>query len=536
MDEHAAGTTGQLDRSAAADPAGPAPRSGPGTDRRSATRRRERSSGSTSARSAPTWSPTPGTCSTCCATARTTTNAPATGCSGDRSSGCSARASSVTGQIWSASRRHAPADVHRQAGRSADRRDGGGHRRRRRRTGRAVPRGAARRHRRRAGPDRQPRDHAGALRRQDLGVGRHAGDRRAGRHRHRGDPPDRRAVRPAVPADAGRPRVPPRGAHRRRRAGARRPGDQGAWPTRATTSSPRCGRPATDDGRQLDERQVRDDTVAMFAATTETTINVLTWLWPHLDEHPDVADQLYARDRPGGRAASRSRREHLRELRYTRMVLDELLRLYPVGWLIPRRVVADGRHRRRADRGRRHHAGSPLPHPAAGAVLGPAGRVRPGTLPPGTRSAPGTGTPTSPSAAARTSASGCTCSPGGTADHGHDAQPVPLPAAPTGACPACGWPRRCGPGTGRADPAGPPGTGGWAGMTTVDVPADGLAVGRRSRDGSARSPPAGSGTCSGAATPTPTSSPASPSTRPCSAARAGHRLQRTRGAPPSSCG
>ncbi|WDZ84169.1 cytochrome P450 [Micromonospora cathayae] len=99
-------------------------------------------------------------------------------------------------------------------------------------------------------------------------------------------------------------------------------------------------RARTDDGRQLDERQVRNDTVAMFAATTETTINVLTWLWPHLDEHPEVADRLYEEvtrvvgDEP-------VRREHLGELRYTRMVLDELLRLYPIGWLIPRRAVAD---------------------------------------------------------------------------------------------------------------------------------------------------------------------------------------------------
>ncbi|MFI6822439.1 cytochrome P450 [Micromonospora sp. NPDC050187] len=98
-------------------------------------------------------------------------------------------------------------------------------------------------------------------------------------------------------------------------------------------------RARTDDGRQLDERQVRNDTVAMFAATTETTINVLTWLWPHLDEHPEVADRLYEEinrvvgDEP-------VRREHLGELRYTRMVLDELLRLYPIGWLIPRRAVA----------------------------------------------------------------------------------------------------------------------------------------------------------------------------------------------------
>ncbi|MGN9775808.1 cytochrome P450 [Micromonospora sp. H33] len=99
-------------------------------------------------------------------------------------------------------------------------------------------------------------------------------------------------------------------------------------------------RARTDDGRQLDERQVRNDTVAMFAATTETTINVLTWLWPHLDQHPDVADRLYEEiERVVGRGPVA--REHLDRLPYTRMVLDELLRLYPIGWLIPRRAVAD---------------------------------------------------------------------------------------------------------------------------------------------------------------------------------------------------
>lgn len=32
---------------------------------------------------------------------------------------------------------------------------------------------------------------------------------------------------------------------------------------------------------------------------------------------------------------------HLPQLRYTRMVLDELIRLYPVAWLAPRQAVAD---------------------------------------------------------------------------------------------------------------------------------------------------------------------------------------------------
>ncbi|WJK35473.1 cytochrome P450 [Solwaraspora sp. WMMA2065] len=94
------------------------------------------------------------------------------------------------------------------------------------------------------------------------------------------------------------------------------------------------------DGRGFDEAQIRNDTVAMFATSTETTYGVLTWLWPLLHRHPAVADRLQ-REIDEVVGAGPVRREHLPRLRYTRMVLDELLRLYPVAWLIPRTALAD---------------------------------------------------------------------------------------------------------------------------------------------------------------------------------------------------
>ncbi|WP_415624398.1 cytochrome P450 [Phytohabitans flavus] len=93
------------------------------------------------------------------------------------------------------------------------------------------------------------------------------------------------------------------------------------------------------DGQPLTEQQVRDDVVTMFGAATETTGVLLTWLWPVLQAHPEVAGRLYAEvDQVVG--SDRVRREHLAGLGYTRMVLDELLRLYPSGWLFPRTAVA----------------------------------------------------------------------------------------------------------------------------------------------------------------------------------------------------
>ncbi|KKJ94703.1 cytochrome P450 [Micromonospora sp. HK10] len=95
------------------------------------------------------------------------------------------------------------------------------------------------------------------------------------------------------------------------------------------------------DGRELTEQRVRDDLVSMFATTTETTYVVLTWLFPLLEQLPDIADRLYAElDRVVGPGEVISR-EQLGQLQYTRMVLDELVRMYPSGWLVPRTAIAD---------------------------------------------------------------------------------------------------------------------------------------------------------------------------------------------------
>ncbi|MEH0824747.1 MULTISPECIES: cytochrome P450 [unclassified Micromonospora] len=95
------------------------------------------------------------------------------------------------------------------------------------------------------------------------------------------------------------------------------------------------------DGRKLDEQRVRDDLVSIFATTTETTYVVLTWLFPLLEQLPEIAGRLYEEiDRVVGPGDVVSR-EQLGELRYTRMVLDELVRAYPSGWLVPRTAIAD---------------------------------------------------------------------------------------------------------------------------------------------------------------------------------------------------
>ncbi|WP_219463586.1 cytochrome P450 [Nonomuraea rhizosphaerae] len=88
-----------------------------------------------------------------------------------------------------------------------------------------------------------------------------------------------------------------------------------------------------------DLRQVRDDLVSIYAAAAETTAVSLTWLWPLLHDHPEVRATLQEEiDQVVGEGPVLP--EHVARLTYLRMVLQELVRLYPPGWIIPRQAVA----------------------------------------------------------------------------------------------------------------------------------------------------------------------------------------------------
>ncbi|WP_165974757.1 cytochrome P450 [Nonomuraea deserti] len=89
-----------------------------------------------------------------------------------------------------------------------------------------------------------------------------------------------------------------------------------------------------------DLRQVRDDLVSIYGAASETTAMSLTWLWSVLHDHPDVNARLQDEIR---RVVGDGpvRPSHVAELTYLRMVLQELLRVYPSAWIIPRQTVAD---------------------------------------------------------------------------------------------------------------------------------------------------------------------------------------------------
>jgi cytochrome P450 len=82
-----------------------------------------------------------------------------------------------------------------------------------------------------------------------------------------------------------------------------------------------------ETGEGMSEKQLRDEVLITFFAGHETTAQLLTWAWYLLARHPNVEEQFHAElDRAlGGRSPGT---DDIEALAYTRMIMDETLRLY----------------------------------------------------------------------------------------------------------------------------------------------------------------------------------------------------------------
>ena len=85
--------------------------------------------------------------------------------------------------------------------------------------------------------------------------------------------------------------------------------------------------------------RLRDELVTLLLAGHETTASTLSWALYLIDEHPEVRHRLRAEavDVLGDRLPTY---EDLTRLRYTAMVVDEVVRLYPPVWILPRKALA----------------------------------------------------------------------------------------------------------------------------------------------------------------------------------------------------
>lgn len=94
------------------------------------------------------------------------------------------------------------------------------------------------------------------------------------------------------------------------------------------------------DGGGMTDMQLRDEILTILLAGHETTANALTWTIYLLSQHPQIEAVLLAEldEVLSGRGPTVA---DLPQLRYTRRVLSEGLRLYPPAWVIGRRALSD---------------------------------------------------------------------------------------------------------------------------------------------------------------------------------------------------
>jgi cytochrome P450 len=95
---------------------------------------------------------------------------------------------------------------------------------------------------------------------------------------------------------------------------------------------------ATDEtGQPLRDDEIRNELVTFLLAGHETTANALTWTWLLLSQWPTVYDRL-CHELETVLAGRLPTAADVPRLRYTKMVWEESLRLYPPAWMLHTRL------------------------------------------------------------------------------------------------------------------------------------------------------------------------------------------------------
>ncbi|MFB2919094.1 MULTISPECIES: cytochrome P450 [Aerosakkonema] len=95
-----------------------------------------------------------------------------------------------------------------------------------------------------------------------------------------------------------------------------------------------------EDGSQMTDKQLRDETITLMLAGHETTANTLSWTWMLLSQNPEVRSKLQAelKEVLDSRSATVA---DLPKLRYTEMIIKEAMRLYPPVPIMTREATQD---------------------------------------------------------------------------------------------------------------------------------------------------------------------------------------------------
>ena len=95
-----------------------------------------------------------------------------------------------------------------------------------------------------------------------------------------------------------------------------------------------------ESGERMSDAQIRDELMTLILAGHETTANALSWTFYLLSRHPEAERRVFAEvtEVLGDRAPTP---EDLPKLRYTTMVIQESMRLYPPAWAFERAAIGD---------------------------------------------------------------------------------------------------------------------------------------------------------------------------------------------------
>jgi len=94
----------------------------------------------------------------------------------------------------------------------------------------------------------------------------------------------------------------------------------------------------SETGGGMTAKEVRDQVVTIFMAGHEITAQALSWTFYLLSQHPDVEGKLH--DELAA-VLGTPRYEDLARLRYTRMVIEETMRLFPPAHTIGRQPLGE---------------------------------------------------------------------------------------------------------------------------------------------------------------------------------------------------
>lgn len=94
-------------------------------------------------------------------------------------------------------------------------------------------------------------------------------------------------------------------------------------------------------GEPMEDRQLIDEIMILFAAGHETSANALAWMLYLLDQHPEVTATIRAEINEKLGPDEVPNMQQLREFTYLTATIEEVMRLYPPAWISDRKAQAD---------------------------------------------------------------------------------------------------------------------------------------------------------------------------------------------------